>query len=429
MRVSIPISFAASIILSVLVLAFSSCTTSSAGEGSIASPLFPNNSGDAQIAKALNAIETAPDSAAAHTQLAAAYINSARTTGDFNLNANARDAITKALELNGSDVTARKLKASLHLTFHEFAEGRKIGLELEQEMPNDAFVQGVLTDANAELGNYVEAVKHAQRMIDLKPNSASYARVAHLRSLHGDHKGSVEMYKLAANTADPADKEAQSWCLSQLGKELWKAGRFAEAGQAFDEALKILPNYYLALAGKGRVLVSQGRLDESVPVLEAAQQRSPSMDTVFLLGDVFNKLGNTARAGEQYELGASEEKLGHHYDAHRLALFWADRDTNLDAALEIARADHAKQQDIYASDTLAWCLYKKGMLSEAKTYMDEAMRLKTGDARLLYHAGMIENALGNKSAARKNLAAALKIDPAFDLLQAEAAKRTLDSLN
>jgi len=37
---------------------------------------------------------------------------------------------------------------------------------------------GVLVDANVELGRYGEGERTLQRMVDLKPNLASYARVA-----------------------------------------------------------------------------------------------------------------------------------------------------------------------------------------------------------------------------------------------------------
>ena len=41
------------------------------------------------------------------------------------------------------------------------AEGLEAGKALQKEFPDDAFVYGVLTDANAELGNYDAAVDAA----------------------------------------------------------------------------------------------------------------------------------------------------------------------------------------------------------------------------------------------------------------------------
>jgi tetratricopeptide (TPR) repeat protein len=109
----------------------------------------------------------------------------------------------------------------------------------------------------------------------------------------------------------------------------------------------------------------------------------------------------------------------------QLAMFWADHDKRLDEALDVARRERAARRDIYTADLLAWCLYKKGQLVEAKAAMDEALRLGTRDPRLLYHAGIINVASGDRAGGAKYLRRALAIDPAFDVLQADAARRAL----
>ena len=81
-----------------------------------------------------------------------------------------------------------------------------------------------------------------------------------------------------------------------------------------------------------------------------------------------------------------------------------------------------------ASDTLAWCLYKKGEYAEARKYITETMRLNTKSALFYYHAGMIENALDNRNEAVKYLKLSLSTNPSFDLLQAEIAKDTLTKI-
>lgn len=386
-------------------------------------------SNDAEINEALKLIKKTPESPDGYNQLAALYIKRARSTGDFSLNAKAETAVDKALQIAPEDASARKLKASLHLTFHRFAEALELGKKLQSEFPNDAFVYGVLTDANAELGNYKEAIEAAQKMVDLKPNTASYARVAHLRSLHGDTQGAVEMFKLAARTADPQDKEAQSWCLVQLGDELWKYGKYTEAEKVYDEALQNFPNYYLALAAKGKVRAAQNDFDTAIKILTDANLRVPNVETAILLGDIYTKQGNGEKAKEQYDLvEIIEQKIGAGNDRKRLALLWADHDVQLDEAWAIARRESEMRKDIFTADALAWTLYKKGQLTDAKSAITNALNLKTNDARILYHAGMIEKDLGNRQEAKKLLETALKLNPAFDLLQAENARKALQEL-
>ncbi len=384
---------------------------------------------DAEINKVLKIIEKMPDSPMGYTQLAALYIKRARAGGDFSLNSKAATAVEKALQLAPDDVPARKLKASLHLTFHRFAEGLELGKKLQAEYPNDAFVYGVLTDANAELGNYKEAVEAAQKMVDLRPNSSSYARVAHLRSLYGDREGAVEMFKTAARTADPQDKEAQSWCLVQLGDELWKNGKYAEAEKVYDEALENFPQFHLALAGKGRARAAQNDFETAVKFLSDALNRVPNVETAILLGDIYTKQGNFDKAKQQYDLvEVIEQKIGVSNDQKRLALLWADHDLKLDEALTITKRESEIRKDIFTADALAWTLYKKGQLTDAKTAISAAMNPKANDARIYYHAGMIEKDLGNRADAKKMLETALKVNPMFDLIQAENARKALSEL-
>lgn len=413
-------------IFAVLFFGLSGCVKQQASEApKTEKPMITISESDAEIAAAQKIIEKLPDAPIGYSKLAVAYIRRARETGDFSLNSNAQTAINRALEIEPQNYDAQKLNASLLLTFHRFAEALEAGKKLQTVNPHDAFVYGVLTDANIELGNYQEAVETVQKMVDTKPNMESYARVAHVRSLHGDSNGAIEAMSLASRVANPMDKEAQSWCLTYLGNELFKVGRFEEAEKKYDAALKIFPDYHLALAGKGHARAVAGDYENAVKLFTQTQTRVPTTETVIALGDVYTKTGNAEKAAEQYKLAEFiEQKLGNE-DQRRLALLWADQDTKLDEALTIAAREHAARKDVYTADIYAWCLYKKGDFQAAKTAINEALRLKTKDALFFYHAGMIERSLGNKKAAKDFLQKALQTNPAFDLLQAEKAKAAL----
>ena len=403
---------------------------SSSGDSTKAASIVSVPEADSEIRAAMQLIERVPDSPSGYVQLAITQIQRARHTGDFGLNTKAETAINRALEIAPNDVPSRKVKASLLLTFHRFAEGLEYGTQLNAVAPNDSFVYGVLTDANFELGNYEAAIANAQKMVDLKPNSSSYARVAHLRSIHGDHKGSINMYRTAAQITDPKDKEGQSWCLVQLGDEYYKYGNFADADKSYDEALSVLPDYYLAVAAKGKVKAAQNDLDAAEKYLTLILNRIPNVESAILLGDVYSIKGDSAKATEQYDLAElMEQKIGVNTDQKRLAMMWADQNRKLPEALEIATREFGYRKDIYTADALAWAQYKTGQFKAAKESITQAMRTKANDARISFHAGMIEEALGNREAARKLIDLALKQNPAFDLIQSETARQTLSRLN
>lgn len=415
------------LILSIAICSACSSSVSSYSEAPTTAPaMIPET--DPEVRTALEFIAKAPDSTLGYQQLAVVYIRRGRETGDSSYHGKAETAVKKALEIAPDDMTAKKLNATLLLAFHRFAQARDLATEMQQDNPTDAFIFGVLTDANAELGNYDASAAAVQKMVDLRPNSSSYARVAHIRSLNGEHKGAVEMYKLAARTADPQDREAQSWCLVQLANEYWKYGKFAESEKVYDEALSNFPNYHLAEIGKGRVLAAQNKMDEAIKYLFAVNERSPKADISTLLGDVYFRLGNAAESQKFYQLGEELEAGAGEGEAKHMAMLWANRDHKLGEVLATMEREYIRQQDVYTEDAYAWALYKNGKFAEAKEMSKKAMRINANEPLFFFHAGMIEKALGNKKAAVQMLEKALKQNPAFDLVQAEAAKTALNEL-
>lgn len=378
---------------------------------------------DARIQAARRMIQRAALKPDGHNLLAAAYMQKARETGDFSFNARAEASLQQSLEVAPDNYDALKLRAKLLLTFHRFRDALAEAQRAQSLRPDDHDVYGALTDAYVELGEYELAVAAAQKMVDLRPDAASYSRVAYLRSLHGDTEGAIEAMQVAITAADQRDPEGVAWYRVHLGDELSRAGRPTEAEAQYDKALTIFPGHSMALEAKARARAAAGDYDRAVEIY----QRETSHDALLALGDIYAKLGRTDEAERMYSdfeaaervAAAQENDMGH------LARFWADRGKNLDEALEIMRQKHAHRADIYTCDALAWVLFKKGDLANAKVVIDQALRLGTRDARINYHAGMIYNALGERRKAANYLKRALNTNPSFDILQADAARQTL----
>jgi tetratricopeptide (TPR) repeat protein len=383
---------------------------------------------DGQIQKAEAIIKSAPDKQEGYNLLAAAYLQKARETGDFSFNSRAEASLKRSLEIVPDDFDAQRLQATLLLTYHRFQEALEVARRAQTLRPDNADVYGAMTDALVELGDYKGAIDAAQKMIDLRPDTASYSRVSYLRSLHGDTEGAIEAMRVATSAADPRNPESVAWCRVHLGLELMNTGRRAEAEREFDDALTVFPDYYLALSAKAKARLSAGDTNGALELYRRAEERVPLPDTAIALGDLLIQLGRTDEAKKEYELAEFIERTsaGASTYSRQLALFLADHEMKLDEALTIARRERATRSDIYTCDVLAWCLFKQGLLREAKESMDEALRLGTRDARLLYHAGMIANALNDRRLAKKYLQLALKTDPFFNVLQADTARRALE---
>jgi tetratricopeptide (TPR) repeat protein len=383
---------------------------------------------DAQIQQAKILVEKFPDQAKSHLQLAAAYLKKVRETGDYSFNRNAEESLKRTLEIEPESFEAMVFQSQIYLSEHKFAQGLEVAEKMDKIRPQNPIVYAAKTDALTELGRYEEAVETAQKFVDTRPNSLSYSRVAHLRALHGDVKGAIEARNTAIKMADPTDKEALAWLYSQLGKDLLNSGDLENAELAYDKALEVFPDYHWALEGKGKVLAANGDLENATKIFEKIVSRVPETNREIYLGDIYTKMGRDGEAQKVYNRVVERERAKENGDMHRVALFLADHDRDLDEALKIAREDREINNDLLASDTYAWALYKKGNYEEAKKQMKDAMRLNSKNALFYYHLGMIEKELGNKSEAVKNLRLALDTNLAFDLLQAEKAKTALQEL-
>lgn len=386
--------------------------------------------GDRLMGRAQAVIKQKPGVDDGYNMLAFAYMQKARETGDFSFNARAEAALAQSGKLSPDNSDALRLQSKLLITYHRFSEALPMALRAVERKPNDYEARGALVDALVELGHYEEAKKAVQAMLDVRPYTGSYARASYLRSLYGDTAGAIEAMRLAVQSANPGDPEELAWCRVHLGDELMNAGKQIDAEREYDHALFIFPDYYLALAAKGRARLAAGDADRAIEFYKRAQERVPAPETAIALGDIYTKLGRAEDARKQFELVEFVEKTGASGGTYsrQLALFWADHDMKLDEALAAARRERESRADIYTSDALAWCLYKKGLHAEAKTAIDEALRLGTRDANINYHAGMIYRALGERRAAAKHLQLALKINPSFGVLQADVARQALREL-
>ena len=108
-----------------------------------------------------------------------------------------------------------------------------------------------------------------------------------------------------------------------------------------------------------------------------------------------------------------------------LAYFYADHDIKPKEGLELALRELEYRRDMYAYDVVAWNLYRNGKFEEARTAIDQALRLGTQDAKLFFHAGMIYSSLGEKTKAKEFLSGALAINPYFHPIFAETAAENL----
>jgi tetratricopeptide (TPR) repeat protein len=292
---------------------------------------------------------------------------------------------------------------NLALSRHDFSVALNWGVVAQAAAPARPTVYGVLTDAYVELGRYDEAIATAQRMVDLRPDLASYSRVSYLRELHGDIDGAIDAMRRAIQAGGPRS-EGTAWSLVQLGNLYLAKNDLAAADHAYSDALSRVDGYVFAVAGQARVRAARGDLAGAVQLNEAAAQRLPVPEFVIALADLHARLGDAARAAQDADLVSAMEQLlkanGVRTDVD-LALFDADHDLRLVDALAAARAEYQIRPSVTVAMTLAWTEYKNGDLQQAARHARDALRLGWRDPASLHRAAQIARAAGDLELERR----------------------------
>jgi tetratricopeptide (TPR) repeat protein len=369
-----------------------------------------------------------PD-ARSYAELGLAYLQRGRLTADPSYYPKAEMALRRSLALGGARFESSLGLGVLALGRHDFAGALGWGRRAHEENAYSSEALGVVGDALVELGRYPAAARAFQLMVDVRPSLFSYARVSYIRELHGDVRGAEAAMAEALDLAGTPEDAA--WAGYQLGELRFGQGRVGSGARAYRRAAAVSPGSVLPRIGLARVAAARHHVPRAIRILERAVERYPAPEVVILLGDLQASAGDREAAEATYDLVRAMDELfragGVDTDLE-MAVFAADHGIRRDEALRRARDAYARRPSVQAADALAWTLYANGLYREAARYSEEARRLNTRSALFRFHAGMIASRLGREAEARRELAAALTINPHFSFLHAATARRELRRL-
>jgi tetratricopeptide (TPR) repeat protein len=422
------------------------CTTAawSQTSGSTTAPAGATET-DRQVQALQGRIKKTPGDFSGYDQLGAAYLQKARETGDISYYDLAERTLQKSLDLAPQDFRAADSLVHMSLVYmgeHRFSDvlvyaQKAIGLG-----SGNLAAFAVEGDAFTDMGDSDQAAA-AYRTLEtlggtsLPPSTLAYmldSRKAYLSFLHGDSAESIRLMRssISAGLQTNVPRENLAWLYFELGERYFQTGDLENAELSYSAGIRADPNHYRSIAGLAKVRAAQGRLEDSVKLYEQSIAIIPFPPYVAELGDVYKKLGRPAEAQRQYDLVeyiAHLTKLNQVLANRELALFYADHDIKLPEALDYARHELEVRHDIYTWDAYAWTLYKNGRLQDAAAAMEKALRLKTNDSLLLYHAGVIYHTLGKNFDAQQLLTRALQANPRFNIFYADTARLMLDEIS
>lgn len=367
--------------------------------------------------------------------LAEAYMQEGRVTGNHPYyDAAAMQLLQDVLKADPQNFEALCCQASLSLTQHHFSQGLALAQQAQQLNPQSGYVYGLLTDANVELGHYDEAVKMADKMNQVRPDLAAYARVSYLREIYGDLPGAIQAMDMAVK-AGYTGLEQTEWSRVALGHLHEVSGHLDQAAGYYQQALVLRPNYAYALAGLARVAAARHDYAKAINNLNLARATvkdyafTDELVDVYRLNNQPTEAAKMARESvdmlaEAAQQANDDEQLGHYTDRE---LAYAYLKTNdLDKALTHAKIEYARRPDnIDVNETLAWVHYKRGEYADAQRYMQVARRTNSQNPVLLCRAGLILTKIGKVAEGQALISKALSTAPYLNAEVEDEGKKML----
>lgn len=371
-----------------------------------------------KVAELNGKIRKEPNDVKPRLQIAVIYLSEARITGEHPYY---YPAILKILDgvlaMDPKNFEATTFKASVKMSQHQFAEARELAEKARQINPNNAYVYGVLVDANVELGNYDEAVAMSDKMQALKPSLESYSRASYLREIYGNYPSSIEAMKLAVQAGLPGS-EPQCWSKNILGHLYETTGQLDNAEKQYDGILMMRPSYAFALAGKARIQKARKEYPQALATLDKAAKIMPEFSFHEQMAEIYALQGDQEKAKKKYAEVATmldeDARSGHAVDLELCKLY--TKSGQLDSAKKYGLIEYGKRpKNIDVNHALAWVYFNQHDLKNAQQHMQIALRTGSKDPELLQEAGAIELALGNAGQRDKLVATARKTNPKFTL--------------
>ncbi len=346
-----------------------------------------------KVAELKGKIEANPTDAKLRLQAAVIFIAEQRITGEHHYYYTAIEKILNGvLSLEPNNFEANVYKASLRMSEHQFAQAKMLAEKALTINPGNAYVYGILVDANVELGNYEEAIAASDKMQEIKPSLESYSRASYLREIYGDYPGAIEAMKLAVK-AGLSGSEPQCWSRNVLGDLYFNTNKLDLAEAAFVENLAMRPSYAPSMAGLAKVEAKKKNYERAIRLLDSAAAIMQNNSFAEEKGNVYAAMGDTAKAISTYKELQEQLIADANSPQHSVSLELARsfiKTNQWDSASKYIMQEYAiRPRNIDVNNELAWISYKQNDVAKAKEYLKTAMATGSKNPELMERASMI----------------------------------------
>lgn len=370
-----------------------------------------------------------PKSGIILTALANAYWKQGKATGEVSWYLLAEQTAMRSIaELPFENSGAKLILAQVAQARHEFKQARSIALEVLKVSPRSDEARSILATCALATGSLLEAETQIKVLVNQAPNLTNLTKQALLEEAQGKPT-TIETFRLAIQTEEAGEIGESALVRVLLGRHFADRGDFDRAESLYQESLKILPRYPLALLYLAALQIRRGQYSEADrtydQVIVYSQQATNIYDHTVLRGKA--KIRQLRQEPYQDFLQEAEKILrkdtnaGHENGGfghqRELAQLLLDRNQNQDAveSLRLMQKEINLRKDAKTWSTLASAWMVNDRLPEAKTAIQSALKSGIQNPEIFIKAALIERKIGNTIQAKSYEEKARAIDSKIDL--------------
>jgi tetratricopeptide (TPR) repeat protein len=269
------------------------------------------------------------------------------------------------------------------------------------------------------------ALPYDQRAIELDPNFAmGYAAVGTEYSNLGELGRAGEYFTKAFQLREHTSEREKLGIAAAYYS--YVTGELDKAAQTYQECIESYPRDFRAYGNLGTINGEQGQYEKAVEVTRQAVRLAPDNLTIY------TNLANFALALQRFDEGPQsihevQVRKGDDYILHNaiyaLAFLGADSAAMAEQQKWYAGKPEENQGLALASDTAAYAGHVRNARELTKRAVDSAIRADSKESGAIWqaNAALLQAAYGNTAEARQSAAEALKLVPASQGVEVEAA--------
>ena len=332
-------------------------------------------------------------------KIAEIYIYEARVTGEHPYYYSAALNTLEKLLNDENKLTEDQLfttlfyKSTVQLSQHNFNQALTTGNKALKMNDRNSGIYGVLVDANVEIGNYDEAVKLCDKMLQIRPDLRSYSRTSYLREIYGDLPGS-KTAMLSAIEAGAPFSEYKCWSMITLGNIYESEGQLDSANVCYEAALSERGKYPFAIAGQARVEGKKGNFAKAEKLYAEAIKIVPEIGFNIELARLKKAQGKTKELKasiSEIETMFNEDIESGHNMSLEYGYFVLEFKNDYKKAVKFGLEElKNRPNNIDVNKLLALSYFGLNNVNMAKKHLAIAMKTSKKDADLMCLDGLIK---------------------------------------